>query len=199
MLFDLAWRQGVTVVAIALCLPLLYGIQSAATASTAFSAWDTLQNQGYVVLLRRVETSGDDQTPSGDSEKCADLKVLSEIGEARARRIGDAFRMRNVPVDLVYTSQWCSAEDTALLLDLADIKPFPALNSFAGQADRKDAQMTALKPWVSNATPDGIWILVTHQEVITALVDLVTSEGEMIVVKPLGGGEIEVIGRIEPF
>jgi hypothetical protein len=39
---------------------------------------------------------------------------------------------------------------------------------------------------------------VTHHDTLAALTRLMTREGEIVVVKPLGGGKFDVIGRIPP-
>ncbi len=166
--------------------------------ATAQLAWEALQGGGHVALIRRAASVDTDAPPASTTTGCGESPHLSEAGAAQARRLGEAFRQRGIPVDAVYTSQWCAAVETARRLDLGPAKPFPALNSFASQAERKETQINALTPWVGNATPRGNLVLVTHQGVATALTDLVPDEGEIIVVEPLGGGEIRVVGRIPP-
>ena len=41
-------------------------------------------------------------------------------------------------------------------------------------------------------------LLVTHHDNIVALTRVVTREGEIVVVKPRGGGRFEIVGRIPP-
>jgi len=185
----------------AMLLAFVGALQPAASfeGATAQMAWDALRSGGHVALIRRVGIVGTDGPPASATTSCGELRLLSEAGAAQARRLGEAFRQRGIPVEAVYTSQWCAAVETATRLDLGPVKPFPALNSFASQADRKETQINALTPWVGNATPEGNLILVTHQGVATALTDLVPDEGEIIVIEPLGGGEIRVVGRIPPL
>lgn len=185
--------------AVLLALSLNLGAAAAQEVATAEIAWDALRRGGYIALIRRAAVAGTDGPPVSATAGCGDPSVLSEAGAAQARRTGDAFHQRGVPVEAVYASQWCAAVETATLLGLGPVKPFPALNSFAGQPDRKDIQMNALTPWVGNAMPTGNLVLVTHQGVATALTDLVPSEGEIVVIEPLGGGKIRVVGRIPPL
>lgn len=190
---------GVAAAALNICIGAWVGLAADVKAKTAESAWAALQQGGHIVLVRRVEIAGQDGPPGNGDQECNSQGILSPGGVARAERIGDAFHDRGVAVEAVYASQWCAAANTAASLDLGPVRPFPALNSFATQPERKTAQMAALVPWISNAATEGILVLVTHQGVVTELTDLVLSEGELVVIKPLGGGEIQVVGRIAPF
>ena len=50
----------------------------------------------------------------------------------------------------------------------------------------------------SLAAQAGPLVLVTHQVNITALTNVMPRSGELIIVQPLTGGRIQVLGRLEP-
>jgi hypothetical protein len=61
--------------------------------------WDLLEKGGQVVLIRHALTEpGTGDPPGFRPEDCATQRNLSDAGRAHARRIGDAFRKRQIPV-----------------------------------------------------------------------------------------------------
>jgi hypothetical protein len=98
----------------------------------------------------------------------------------------------------VLSSRWCRCLDTARLLDLGPVEPFPPLDSFFSYPERADAQMAALREFLSRPYAGPPRVLVTHQVNITALTNVMPRSGELIIVQPLTGGQVRVLGRLEP-
>ena len=48
-------------------------------------------------------------------DDCSTQRNLSEEGRAHARRIGEEFRRRRIPVERVLSSPWCRCLETARL------------------------------------------------------------------------------------
>jgi phosphohistidine phosphatase SixA len=162
-------------------------------------AWEGLRSGGHVALLRHAEAPGVGDPPGFRLDDCATQRTLSAEGRAQARRIGEAFQSMGAPVEDVYSSQWCRCLETAELLGLGPVTPLTVLNSFFMEGpDRRERQTAELRAWLNDRRPQGSLVLVTHQVNITALTGIFPASGEAVVVKPLSGGEIEVVGRIPP-
>jgi broad specificity phosphatase PhoE len=131
-------------------------------------------------------------------EDCATQRNLSDEGRAQARRIGAAFRARGVPIEGVWSSQWCRCLETAELLDLAPVTPLPALNSFFEDREQEADRTAALRAFIAARQPHGALIMVTHQVNITALTGVFPASGEAVVAKPQQKGELSIVGRIPP-
>ncbi|MFC4175720.1 MULTISPECIES: histidine phosphatase family protein [Microvirga] len=100
-------------------------------------------------------------------------------------------------MERVLSSRWCRSLDTAKLAfgDLAE--PFPPLDSFFAERDRRDAQTRAVLQLIESWDRNGVLVLVTHQVNITALTDIFPIEGEILVLRPKEKG-FDLVGRIQP-
>ncbi|WP_297082825.1 histidine phosphatase family protein [Thermoleptolyngbya sp. C42_A2020_037] len=160
--------------------------------------WALLRQElGVVVLFRHARAPGTGDPPAFRIDDCSTQRNLDAAGQQQARQLGEAFRQRQIPVARVLSSQWCRSLDTARLMDLAPVEPFPVLNSFFGDRTTEPQQTRALQQFIleQRNTP-GVAVLVTHQVNITALTTLVPREGEAVLVRATPQGEIEVLGRI---
>jgi len=159
--------------------------------------WSLLKAGGQVVIMRHAatdSTAGDLDTMR--VEDCTTQRNLSAAGRADARRIGDAFRARGIPVDLVRSSIWCRCLDTATLA-FGAVEPWIPLNSFFRNRDREPGQTRAVRELISRHRGPGTLVLVTHEVNITALTGVHPVEGEMLVLTPRPGGFI-LAGRLIP-
>src|SRR5215471_1783722 len=76
--------------------------------------WTLLRAGGQVIMLRHAGTIG----MFGDFfgfrvEDCSTQRNLTEAGREQARKIGEAFRAREIPIARVLSSPWCRCLDTA--------------------------------------------------------------------------------------
>ena len=160
--------------------------------------WTKLMNadeETYVVLLRHAIAPG-----TGDPEKfqlddCSTQRNLSEAGRQQARKIGEAFRDRNVPVTQVLSSQWCRCLETAKLMEIATVEPFPPLNSFFRDRNTAETQTTQIKDYIATNKDPGVIVMVTHQVNITALSDIFPQSGSAVVIQ-LQDGYLNVLGQL---
>ena len=128
---------------------------------------------------------------------CGTQRNLSAVGRDQARAIGTRLREAGVVPDVVATSQWCRARDTAELLALGPPEDWPEINSFfAGRGDR-GAQTEATLARLAALPEEAVVLLVTHQVNITALTGIVPQSGEIIVTRR-DGGALSVVGRLPP-
>src|SRR5687767_9728402 len=78
--------------------------------------WTLLEGGGQVVLIRHAITTPGTGDPTGMRlDDCSTQRNLTDAGRQHARRIGEAFRTRRIPIDRVLTSPWCRCVETARL------------------------------------------------------------------------------------
>jgi phosphohistidine phosphatase SixA len=128
---------------------------------------------------------------------CATQRNLDEAGRAQARRIGAAFRERNIRVGAVLTSQWCRARDTADLAFPGQRVEEPAFNSFFDDRSAGPAQTADAQAVIDGWTGPGVMVVTTHQVNIAALTGISPTSGEGIVLAR-EGNTWRVAGRIRP-
>lgn len=179
---------------IVLALPLLL---ATAPARADEALWPALAEGGHVALMRHAEAPGTGDPQDFRLDDCSTQRNLDQTGRDQARRTGQAFRDRGVTIARVLSSQWCRCLETAELLALGAVEPFPPLNSFFGERARESAQTAAVRAFLAETDADRpSFVMVTHQVNITALTGQSARSGEIVVLR-LGGPEIfETIGAI---
>lgn len=159
--------------------------------------WAELQQgQGQVVLLRHAQAPGTGDPANFQLDDCSTQRNLSAEGRSQAAQIGETFRSYDVPVSRVLSSQWCRCLETAELLNLGAVEPFPALNSFFADRSQEAQQTANLRQFVLQHQDEaGVAILVTHQVNITALTGVVPQSGAAVVLRGQAD-QIESIGQL---
>ncbi|KPQ36815.1 MAG: Phosphohistidine phosphatase SixA [Phormidesmis priestleyi Ana] len=155
------------------------------------------KSETYVVLLRHAIAPGTGDPAIFQLNDCSTQRNLSEAGRQQAIDMGEAFRSRNIPVTQVLSSQWCRCLETAELMDLAPVEPFPALNSFFQNRPNGDAQTAQVEDYI--ATRDdvpGVIVMVTHQVNITGLSGIFPPSGSAVVVQLNDDGQLNVLGQL---
>jgi phosphohistidine phosphatase SixA len=166
-----------------------------AGAATESDAWSRVQ-PGSIVLFRHALAPGTGDPPGFRLDQCSTQRNLNDEGRTQSRRIGDAFRARNIRVDAV-SSQWCRTRDTADLAFPGRRVDQPAFNSFFGKPDDAPEQTRAARQLLATWKGPGVLVVTTHQVNITALTGVVPASGEGIVVKH-SDGQLQVLGRLTP-
>jgi phosphohistidine phosphatase SixA len=162
-------------------------------------AWAALSRGGVIALLRHAKAPGVGDPPSFRLGDCTTQRNLSEEGRDQARRVGTAFRQRRVTVDVVLSSRWCRALETARLAFPDQVQEFPALDSFFADRGEQDRQTKAVRQQVTEwRGRPGVLVLVTHQVNITALTGIFPAEGEIVVLEPEITDGTRVIGTVRP-
>lgn len=176
-------------------------VTAAATPLTPEALWQQLQQPGevlYVVLLRHAIAPGTGDPANFQLDDCSTQRNLSEAGRSQAAQIGQAFRDRGVAVQQVLSSQWCRCLETAESMDLGEVEPYPALNSFFGDRRTAAAQTAAVKQYLlSQADNPGVTVMVTHQVNITGLTEIFPRSGEAVVLQ-VADDRITQIGQLMP-
>jgi len=174
-------------------------ISAIAQSSNSEATWKLLQQKkpGYVVLMRHAAAPGTGDPANFQLSDCSTQRNLSAVGRSQATRMGRAFRDRAIPIAKILSSQWCRCLDTARLLNLGTVQPFPTLNSFFQNSNREPKQTAMVRQWIkTNSSHKGVSILVTHQVNITALINIFPQQGELIVLNTTADGTIKLVGRI---
>jgi phosphohistidine phosphatase SixA len=176
---------------------LAFGRAAAADPVGEEALWSALKSGGHVVLIRHAITEAGIGDPPGFTlGDCSTQRNLSAQGRADARRIGEAFRSRRIPISDVRSSRWCRCIDTAQLA-FGRVTPAPMLDSMFNEPDRTGrAKVRDVFAFVGRRVNGGNLIFVTHAQNIQALTGLPPSSGEMIVVTLDGVNKFKVIGRL---
>lgn len=129
---------------------------------------------------------------------CSTQRNLSDEGRDQAYSIGLRFRANGIATAQVFSSQWCRCLETASLLGLGEIQELPSLNSFFSNGDREQAQIQALKKWLSGQRLKQPLVLVTHQVNITALTGVHPESGEVVLMRRDDKGVWTTAGIFKP-
>lgn len=174
----------------------------AATNAQTQAGWQLLQQgqTGLVVAMRHAIAPGTGDPANFKLGDCSTQRNLSAQGRTQAQQIGAEFRNRNIKIARVLSSQWCRCLETAKLINLAKVEPFPALNSFFSDSSQEARQTDPIRKLiVDNRNTKGAVIMVTHQVNITAITNIVPQSGEAVILKSDGQGKIKIVGRIGGF
>jgi phosphohistidine phosphatase SixA len=175
---------------------LLFGMPAVAAGSEAL--WALLRSGGQVVVIRHASTDPGVGDPQGFRlDDCGTQRNLSPAGREEARRIGEAFRRRDIPIVRVLSSRWCRCLETARLA-FGTGEAWPPLDSFFSDRRRESEQTKAVRALVGDPPARGNLILVTHQVNISGLTGISLASGEMIILTPTGSGSFQVRGRLAP-
>ena len=85
---------------------------------------------GKVVFMRHALAPGNGDPNHFDLESCSTQRNLDEEGRQQAKRIGEKLRDRHVPVRSNLLERMVSVQETAKLLNMGEVTPLRALNSF---------------------------------------------------------------------
>jgi phosphohistidine phosphatase SixA len=147
-------------------------------------------------MLRHALAPGTGDPPNFRLEDCTTQRNLSDAGREQAVQLGQAFRQYQIPVDTVFSSQWCRCLETAKLMNLGEVEPLPAINSFFQDSTTEPQQTAQVRQLILDRRDSaGVTILVTHQVNITAITDIVPASGGMVVLRAKGD-EVETVGEI---
>ncbi|XZN91674.1 MAG: histidine phosphatase family protein [Microcoleus sp.] len=196
------WWIGTLALVLSIGLTTVPANSDAATNAQTQAGWRLLQggDTGLVVAMRHAIAPGTGDPANFKLGDCSTQRNLSPQGQTQAKQIGAEFRNRNIKVSRVLSSQWCRCLQTAKLLNLGKVEPFPALNSFFSDSSKESGQTATIRKLIlDNRNTKGAIILVTHQVNITAITDIVPQSGEAVILKGDGQGKIQIVGRIGGF
>ena len=161
-----------------------------------------LRRGGYVIYFRHAATDYSIPESQQGQEwwKSCDPQVvrnLSEAGRRQAQAIGEAFRALQIPVDRVFSSEFCRVAETARLA-FGEVELSVDLTGF-GTADEAERERrgAALQARLAIPPPAGAnTILVGHLFNIQAAASISLPEGGAVIFEPLGQAGFRLIASV---
>ena len=143
---------------------------------------EILKKKDNIIFIRHAIAPGNGDPPNFDISDCSSQRNLSKEGELKAFKIGKFFKKNDIKITKVLSSEWCRCKDTAkLAFGNYETKNF--LNSFYDDrfSDNKDKQILDFHKFIRNWNKTGNLVLVTHYVVISEILDVTTSSGEIVI------------------
>ncbi len=146
---------------------------------------EILKKENNIIFIRHAIAPGNGDPSNFDILDCSTQRNLSKDGELQALKIGDFFKNNDIKITKVLSSEWCRCKDTAkIAFGNYETKNF--LNSFYDKrfSENKDKQITDFQKFIKNWNKTGNIVFVTHYVVISEILDLTTSSGEIVITDP---------------
>jgi phosphohistidine phosphatase SixA len=155
---------------------------------------EILKKENNIIFIRHTIAPGNGDPPNFDISDCSTQRNLSKEGELQALKIGKFFRENDIKFTKVLSSEWCRCKDTAkIAFETYETKNF--LNSFYDErfSENKDKQISDFQKFIKNWNYSGNLALVTHYVVISEILDLPTSSGEIVITNK----NLEILSSLE--
>ena len=153
-----------------------------------------LEDGGKLIFIRHAYAPGNGDPNNFNLNDCSTQRNLNLIGRKQAKDIGEFFRVNEIKIFKVLSSEWCRCKETA---DIAfnDYSTNSFLNSFYSSkyAKNKDKQVEALNNYVKKFKSEKNLIFVTHYVLISEVLNYGPSSGEIIV----SDKNFNIVGTVE--
>lgn len=135
--------------------------------------------RSLVLLLRHAYAPGGGDPANFDVNDCSTQRNLNEQGREQSRAIGHQLRRLGLKPTNVWSSQWCRSWDTAVLMNVGDVRALPYLNSFFQNRSVGPTQMANLRRFLAELDPKGgPYVMSSHQVVVSAISDQWVNSGD---------------------
>ena len=137
---------------------------------------------GKLIFIRHAYAPGSGDPDNFDLSNCASQSNLNQEGIDQAKNIKKFFLENRMDNNLVLSSEWCRCKQTAkYAFKNYTTKSF--LNSFFSQkfVHNKAKQIKELKVFIKKWNGKGNLIFVTHYVVISEILNLSVSSGEIVI------------------
>ena len=153
-----------------------------------------LKSGGKILFIRHALAPGNGDPDFIDLNDCKTQRNLNEIGVKQSKMIGKFFKINNIPIDKVLSSEWCRCKETAKIA-FKNFSTNSFLNSFYSSkfTKNKDEQINSLNDYIIKFKSDKNLILVTHYILISEVLNYSPSTGEIVV----SDKNFNMIGSIE--
>ena len=143
---------------------------------------NSLKEGKKLVFIRHAIAPGNGDPDNFNIKDCSTQRNLSKNGIIQSKKIGQFFKKNQIKIDKVLSSEWCRCKDTAKIA-FKSFKTFDALNSFYDEkfAHNEAKQIKSLKKYIKNWQNDDNLILVTHFVVISSILNVGASSGEIVI------------------
>jgi len=143
---------------------------------------EILKKENKIIFIRHAIAPGNGDPSNFDISDCSTQRNLSKDGELQALKIGKFFKEKDIKFTKVLSSEWCRCKDTAkIAFGNYETKNF--LNSFYDErfSKNKDKQILDFQKFIKNWNKTGNLIFVTHYVVISEILNVTTSSGEIVI------------------
>jgi phosphohistidine phosphatase SixA len=155
-----------------------------------------LRQGGHIIFWRHTATDfGENDARMKGYRDCGGQRNLVEKGRDDARKIGIAMRALAIPVGRVVSSPFCRTIETAELAFgraevVTDVR-------YAKPGEKGAERYAPLREMLGTRPAQANTVVVGHGTPFYALTQVRLAEGEIAVLRPLGGS-FEILGRIAP-
>ena len=155
---------------------------------------DSLNEGGKLIFIRHALAPGNGDPENFELQNCSTQRNLNEIGIQQSKKIGSIFKINEIKIDNIYSSEWCRCKDTAKYA-FDDFETLDALNSFYDIrfAANEDKQIKDFYEFIDSIDSKNNIVFVTHYVVIGAILNIGTSSGEIVVTDK----NLNIIGSID--
>lgn len=178
------------------CLPLLIClsllVHSGAVADERILQF--LEDRYTHALMRQVGPEANDAPAALGRADCVERRVLNRHQRNEARRLGRIFERSGIHIDLLATSRWCRAIETAQLLKLRPVREEGALDALSAAPSDQSAEIAPILDLLDGLRSTETALLVTHASNIKALTGRRTQPGEVIIFRLRPGEDLVVWG-----
>lgn len=169
---------------------------AASTAMATEAGWALLRNGGQVVLVNHALALGSEDPANLELGNCATQSNLSDQGRQQARSMGALFYARAAPIEMVLTSRYCRARETAdIAFRDSPIEAFAPLDDLSADPEAAEEQIQAMLERILAYRGSGNLLMVTHPANIQAIAGVRPRPAEAVVLSR-AGETVGVAGRI---
>ncbi len=154
---------------------------------------NSLKDGKKIIFIRHAIAPGNGDPDNFNINDCSTQRNLDKNGVKQSKNIGIFFKNNKIKIDKVLSSEWCRCKDTAKYA-FEKFTIFKALNSFYDEkfAANEIQQVKDLKKFIKNWDSDKNLVLVTHYVVISSILNVGSSSGEIVITDK----NLNIIGSI---
>ncbi len=143
---------------------------------------NSLKEGKKLIFIRHAIAPGNGDPDNFNIKDCSTQRNLDSNGIKQSNKIGLFFKNNKIKIDKVLSSEWCRCTDTAKYA-FESFETFDALNSFYDERFvlNEAKQINDLKKYIKNWDSDKNIVFVTHYVVISSILNIGTSSGEIII------------------
>ena len=141
-----------------------------------------LEDGGKLIFIRHAYAPGNGDPAGFHLNDCSTQRNLSDEGRAQSKKIGNFFKIYNISIDKIYSSEWCRCKETAeIAFKNFETKFF--LNSFFSTkfSVNREQQVIDFNKFLKTWDQKQNIIFVTHYVVISELLNYAPSSGEIVI------------------
>ena len=157
---------------------------------------DTLKQNNKLIFIRHALAPGNGDPDEFNILDCNTQRNLDSVGREQSLRLGQYFKINDIPIEAVLSSEWCRCKETAKLA-FQNYETFKPLNSFYDPKfyKNKEPQLEKLINFINNLDNKGNIVFVTHYVVIASIFGQAVTSGEILI----ADRSLNVLGRIEDY